>query len=96
MTLAALNNLEVKTAEIENACLTAPVTKQIWTKLGPEFGSDAGKRAIIVQSLYGLKFAGALLRNHLADCMQYLGWTLCIADRDVWYKAKTRPEDRHK
>ena len=43
LTLAALNDLEVKTADIENAYLTAPVTEQIWTKLGPEFGSDAGK-----------------------------------------------------
>ena len=96
MTLAALNNLEVKTADIENADLTAPVTEQIWTKMGPEFGSDAGQLTIIVRSLYGLKSAGALFRNHLAGCMQHLGWTSCIADMDVWYKAETRPEDGHK
>ena len=96
LTLAALNDLEVKTADIENAYLTAPVTEQIWTKLGPEFGSDAGKLTIIVQLLYGLKSAGASFRNHLADCMQHIVWTSCIADRDVWYKAKTRPEDGHK
>jgi acyl-CoA thioesterase len=52
--------------------------------------------AIIVRSLYGLKSAGASFRNHLADFMQHLGWTSCIADRDVWYKAKTRLEDGHK
>ena len=27
--------------------------------------------------------------------MQHLGWTSCIADRDVWYKAQTRPSDGH-
>jgi len=96
LTLAAFNDLEVKTADIENAYLTAPVTEQIWTKLGPEFGSDAGKLAIIVRSLYGLRSAGALFRNHLADCMQHLGWTSCIANRNVWYKAETRPDDGHK
>jgi hypothetical protein len=95
LTLAALNNLEVKTTDIENAYLTAPVTEQIWTKLGPEFGSDAGKLAIIARLLYGLKAASALFRNHLADCRQHLGWTSCIADRDVWCKAETRPEDGH-
>ena len=69
LTLAALNGLEVKTADIENAYLTAPVNEKIWCTLRPEFGSEAGKRAIVVRSLYGLKSAGAAFRNHLADCM---------------------------
>jgi hypothetical protein len=67
LTLAALNDLEVKTADIENAYLTAPVSEKVWTVLGPEFGSDAGKKAILVRSLYGLKSAGASFQNHLAD-----------------------------
>ena len=50
--LAALNNLEVKTADIENAYLTAPVGEKIWCRLGPEFGSDAGKKAVIVRALH--------------------------------------------
>ena len=73
LTLAALNGLEVKTADIENAYLTAPVNKKIWCTLGPEFGSDTGKPAIVVCSLYGLKSAGAAFCNHLANCMQHLG-----------------------
>ncbi len=96
LTLAALNDLEVKTADIENAYLTAPVAEKIWCVLGPEFGSDAGKRAIIVRSLYGLKSAGASFRNHLADCMRHLGWESCIADQDLWMKAEIRPSDGHK
>jgi hypothetical protein len=72
LTLAALNDLEVKTADIENAYLTAPIGEKIWCTLGPEFGGDAGKRAIIVRALYGLKSAGASFRNHLADCMRHL------------------------
>jgi hypothetical protein len=74
LTLAALNDLDVKMAVIENAYLTAPITEKVWTVLGPEFGDDAGKRALIVRALYGLKSAGAAFRNHLAECMKHLGW----------------------
>ena len=47
LTLAALNGLQVKTADIENAYLQVPVTENIWCKLGSEFGSNEGKPAII-------------------------------------------------
>ena len=93
LTIAALNDLEVKTADIENAYLTAPVGEKIWCRLGPEFGLDAGKRAIIVRALYGLKSAGASFRNHLANCMRHLGWESCKAGPDLWYKPEVRKED---
>ncbi|KAI2513193.1 hypothetical protein MHU86_1231 [Fragilaria crotonensis] len=93
LTLAALNDLEVKTADIENAYLTAPVGEKIWCRLGPEFGADAGKKALIVRALYGLKSAGASFRNHLADCMRHLGWESCKADQDVWLKPEVRKDD---
>ncbi|KAI2502052.1 Reverse transcriptase (RNA-dependent DNA polymerase) [Fragilaria crotonensis] len=96
LTLAALNDLEVKTADIENAYLTAPVGEKIWCVLGPEFGDDAGKKSIIVRALYGLKSAGASFRNHLADCMRHLGWQSCVADQDLWMKPETRPDDGYK
>jgi hypothetical protein len=70
--------------------------EKIWYVLGPEFGANAGKCAIVVQSLYGLKSAGASFWNHLADCKQHLGWELCIADQDLWMKAEIRPDDGHK
>jgi hypothetical protein len=93
LTLAALNDLEVKTADIENAYLTAPVGEKIYCKLGPEFGDNAGKTAIIVRALYGLKSAGTSFRNHLADCMRHLGWESCKADQDVWMKAEVHKDD---
>jgi hypothetical protein len=95
LTLAALNDLEVKTADIENAYLTAPIDEKIWCTLGPEFGEDAGKRAIIVRALYGLKSAGASFCNHLADCMHHLGRDSCMADHDVWFKPEVRKDDGH-
>jgi hypothetical protein len=93
LTLAALNDLDVKMADIENACLMAPINKKVWTVLGQEFGDDAGKRALIVVALYGMKSAGAAFRNHLAECMKHLGWQPCRSDRDLWMKAETRPDD---
>ena len=50
-----LNDLEVKAGDIQNANLTAPCEEKIWTTLRPEFGVDAGKKAIITHALYGLK-----------------------------------------
>jgi CxxC motif-containing protein (DUF1111 family) len=50
LTLAALNDLDVKIADIENAYLTAPVMEKIWCVLGPQFGANACKQAIIVHS----------------------------------------------
>ena len=87
--LAVLNYLDVKVGDVLNAYITAPVTKKIWTVFGPEFGTDAGKRAVIVRTLYGLKSAGAAFRAHLAACMREIGFTSCLADPDLWYKEMT-------
>jgi hypothetical protein len=35
LNLPALNDLDVKMADIENAYLTAPLTEKVWTMLGP-------------------------------------------------------------
>ena len=93
LTVAALNDLEVKTSDVQNAYLTAPCDEVIHTTLGTEFIEDEGKTAIIVQALYGLASAGASFRNHLADCMRHLGYTSCLADPDLWYRPMVRPED---
>ena len=69
LTIAALNDLEVKVGDVLNAYITAPITKKVYTILGPEFGPDSGKTAIIVRALYGLKSAGAAFCAHLASFM---------------------------
>ena len=86
LTLAALNNLEVKAGDVMNAYITAPTTERVWTILGPEFGDDAGKKALIVRSLYGLKSSSAAFRAHLATCMRDLGYKSCHGDNDLWLK----------
>jgi hypothetical protein len=65
LTFASLNDLEVKVGDVLNAYITAPVKEKVWTILGPEFGLDSGKSAIIVRALYGLKSAGAAFQAHL-------------------------------
>jgi hypothetical protein len=91
--MGALNGLEVKVGDVLNAYITAPITKKVWTVLGPEFGIDAGKTAVIVCALYGLKSAGAAFCAHLASFMRHMGYTFCKPNPDLWYKAETRPTD---
>jgi hypothetical protein len=93
LTLAGLNDLQVKVSNIENAYITAPCTEKIWTVLGPKFGSDAGNSAIVVRALYGLKSASASFCSHLANWMTHLGFTPCLADPDLWMRAEVRPSD---
>ena len=92
-TYAALNDLEVKASDVQNAYLTAPCEENVWTVLGPEFGEDAGKSARVVRALYGLKSAGAAFGRHIADCMRHLGYKPCKADTDLWMKRMVRPDD---
>jgi hypothetical protein len=96
LTIAALNDLKVKVGDVLNAYITAPITKKVWTTLGPEFGPDAGKTAIIVRALYGLKSAGAAFCAHLAYFMQQMGFSSCKAVPDLWMKEELRPDDNFK
>ncbi len=94
--MATLNDFEFKIGYVLNAYITALVTKKVWTVLGPKFGNNAGKTAIIVRALYGLKSAGAAFHTHLASFMRQMGYTSCKADPDLWFKAMTRPDDNFK
>jgi hypothetical protein len=91
--IAALNDLDVMGADISNAYLTAPTTERVWTVLGAEWGADAGRRAIIVRALYGLKSSGAAYRNHLASYLrEELKFESCLADPDVWLRLAAKED----
>ena len=96
LTIAALNELEGKIGDVLNAYITVPITEKVWTILGPEFRPDAGKSALMVRALYGLKSAGAAFCAHLALFMRQMGYTFCKANPDLWLKAETRPDDNFK
>ena len=95
MTLPALNDLEVQCGNVLNAYITAPVEEKSWTTLGPEFGADSGKRALIVCDFYGLKSAGAAFCAHLGKFMKGLGYEPCLTDPNLWMKPEIRPDDHY-
>ena len=50
--LAALNDLNIKGADIENVYLTAPCRERVWLKGGIEFGDIEGEILIVDKALY--------------------------------------------
>ena len=75
--IAALNDFKIKSGNILNAYVQAPVTEKVWITLGAQFGKDTRKTAAIVGALYSLKSAGAALSSHLARCIESLGYESC-------------------
>jgi hypothetical protein len=89
--LAALHDLDVQSADIQNAYLTADCDEKCYTIAGPEFGPDEeGKVLIIKKALYGLRSAGASFWKKLRDHLRDMGFTPTQADHDVWIKADTK------
>ena len=93
LTIAALNDLSVLACDIQNAYLTAPCRKKIWTIAGPKFGSEAGTPMLVVRALYGLKSSGAAFRAFLADHLHDIGYSPSIADPDVWMRPAMKDND---
>jgi hypothetical protein len=89
--VAALNDLDILSADIQNAYLNAPTKEKIYTIAGPEFETDnVGKPFLIVRTLYGLRSSGACFREHLASTLRDIGFQSCKADPDVWMRANTK------
>ncbi len=58
--IAALNDLDILSADIGNAYLNAETKEKVHTICGPEFGAlYQGRVAVIHKALYGLKSSGA-------------------------------------
>ena len=90
--IAALNNLDLQAAEIENAYLTAPCRKKIWTRAGTEFGMDEGKIFIVVRALYGIKSSGATCGAYIAQQLDNMRFKSSIADPKVWIREATKKD----
>ena len=84
LTIAALNDLQVMSCDIQNAYLTADCREKIWTYAGPEFGSEQGSIMFVRKALYGLKSSGAAFRAHLAETLHDISFCSTRADPDVW------------
>ena len=90
LTIAALNDLKVLGADVQNAFLTAPNKEKCWMIAGSEFGPDEGKTFLVVKALYGLKSASFSFRSYMAEKLSELGFQSSLADPDVWLRAATK------
>jgi hypothetical protein len=62
--LAALNNLDPLSKDIQNAYLAAPNKEKVWTKFTDQLGREYnGGRAIVAKALYGLRSSGRSFRD---------------------------------
>jgi len=89
---AALNDLDLLGADVQNAYINTKTEEKVYTTAGPEFGSNQGRPAIIVRALYGLKSSGARWRDHFASILKELGFTNSRADPDVWMHKAVKPD----
>ena len=91
--MAALNDVELLSCDIQNAYLSAPNKEKVWTtfqdQLGPEYN---GRKAIISKALYGLRSSGRSFRDFLALNLREMGFTSSKADPDLWMRAAVKPD----
>jgi hypothetical protein len=92
LTIAALNDLEILGADVQNAFLTAPNKEKCWMTAGPEFGSEEGTTFLVVKALYGLKSASFSFRSYMAEKLSSMGFLSSMADPDVWLRAASKPD----
>jgi hypothetical protein len=88
--IAALNELEVLGADVQNAFLTAPNKEKCWMIAGPEFGAEEGKTFLVVKALYGLKSATFSFGSYMAEKLSDMGFQSSMADPDVWLRAAAK------
>jgi Reverse transcriptase (RNA-dependent DNA polymerase) len=88
--IAALNYLDIMSADIQGAYLNAPRAEKVYTICGPKFQHNEGRVGVIVKALYGLKTSGYAWRIHLAETMRELNFDMCVADNDVWFRKVTK------
>ena len=81
--IAALYDLEMNSAAAMNIYVLASVTEMVWTILGPEFGNNTRKTAVVVRALHGLKSAKAALRSFRKSCMESMGYVPCQVEPDL-------------
>jgi hypothetical protein len=90
--IAALNDLDILSADIGNAYLNAPTKEKVHTTCGIEFGAnEQGCTAVLICALYGLKSSGAAWRAMFAGTLQDLQYKSSLTDPDVWFRPATKP-----
>jgi len=90
--IAALNDLDLQCADIQNAFLTAPNLEKCYMIAGPEFLDEQGKVFVVRRALYGLKSSAQAFRSFLADNVESLGFFSSEADPDVWMRTAVKSD----
>ena len=88
--VAALNDLDVMSADIGNAYLNPPNKEKIWTVAEHEFAMDKGAMFIITWALYGLKSVRAAWRTSFAQALAQLEFWSTRGDPDIYIKPQTK------
>ena len=83
---AALNGLEVRGADVQNAFLSTNNLENHWLRAGPEFGPEKVKVFIVVRALYRLKSASSAFRAFMARKLDEIGFQSIPADPGVWLR----------
>ena len=86
ITVAELNGMTTKVADVGNAYLEAYTREKVYVVFGEGFGELSGHTLIIEKALYGLRSSGARFHEKFADTLRDMGYTPCKADPDVWLK----------
>ena len=84
--LAALNDLDVLSADGAGAYLNGLCHEKVFTIYGLEFGPEnVGKVSIIMKALYGPKTSAYAWQERLGHTLwEDLHYTPCLSDNDVW------------
>jgi hypothetical protein len=91
--IAALNDLEILSADVQNAYLNMPTMEKIYVIAGPEFGQGKeGWPVMIVRALYGLRSSGACWHDHLAATLWEASFNSCKVDADMWMRPAVKAD----
>ena len=83
--LAELNNLKLYSTDISSAYLTK-CSKQVAIVAGSEFGELKDYILITKKALYGLRYSGKALIEHLASMLDDLGFKPSKAEASIWFR----------
>lgn len=90
--IAALNDLDILAADIQNAYLNADTKERVYTTAGMEFGADkVGRPVLVVRAAYGLRGSGKAFRDHMAATLRDAGYVSSKADPDVYMRKQCKP-----
>jgi hypothetical protein len=79
-------DLNIMTADISTAFVTAPNAEKVWATAGDEFGEKKGCKVEMQRALYGLAGSARAFADFLADTLTRHGFYPSRVDPDVWIK----------